>query len=127
MTATLEHRLTQSVHAPSEARALVGKRVAADLPPLVAENVLLVISELVSNGVRHSRGEELVLRVRRDELTIRVEVENRGGGFRLATSPDALEPGPGGGLGLHLVATVSDRWGIESNGTTVVWAEIPTT
>lgn len=123
----IEQRLPRTDRAPGVARALVGDRAAADLPPLVAENLLLVISELVSNGVRHARGDGLVLRVWRRGATIRVEVENGGGGFRLQSSPDRPDEGAGGGLGLHLVAVISERWGLESNGTTIVWAELSTT
>jgi two-component sensor histidine kinase len=88
--------------------------------------VLLVLTELVSNAVRHGRGQ------------VRVSMTNRGtrdghDHLLLAVADEAPEPlpltlaqpGSAGGRGLFLVRALSSRWGIDygSSGKTV-WAEL---
>jgi len=89
-------------------------------------DVRLLVSELVTNSVRHARngadGEELELEVNVSHRTIHVCVTDRGPGFEVAArTPD---DDPGSGWGLFLVEQLSDRWGVELNGSTQVWFEI---
>ena len=85
------------------------------------EDVRLIVSELVTNAVKHGPEGRVKVRLRRDGNTIRGEVEDEG------TSPFGLRRkarlGPDGGLGLRLVDSLSDRWGVEA-GTARVWFEL---
>lgn len=89
--------------------------------------VLLVVSELITNAIRHGAG-EVELRVGVDDETVRVEVLDGGHAKvrapRRVPSPEAL-----GGRGLVLVREMSRRWGsgFDPAGRTMVWAELPTT
>ncbi len=85
----------------------------------------LLVSELVTNSVRHARngeGDELELRCRVSHEMIHVRVTDGGPGFEAA--PRTPEDDPGSGWGLFLVEQLSDRWGVELNGSTQVWFEI---
>ena len=97
-------------------------------PELGAErlsDMRLLVSELVTNSVRHARageGDELELEVSVREHLIRVCVSDRGPGFEV--SPRQPDDDPGSGWGLFLVEQLSDRWGVELNGRTQVWFEL---
>ena len=91
-----------------------------------AEDVLLVVSELVTNGVRHVEthdGDLVELRVKVEARTVRVEVRDPGRDFR---PPRAVEPPPEalGGRGLLIVDRVAARWGVTPGPRTVVWFEL---
>jgi len=94
----------------------------------VLETALLLVSELVSNSVRHSgvpEGEDVVVRVRLWQDGFRLEVEDPGrSGVIAPKAPDVLR---GGGMGLQLVQTLSERWGVTraAEGPTCVWAQLP--
>jgi anti-sigma regulatory factor (Ser/Thr protein kinase) len=92
--------------------------------------LLLLVSELVTNSVRHAgltEAERIRLRARRqDHQCAYVEVCDGGRSGRIPNkrepSLDALEPG---GLGLMLVDEMADRWGIErGDDETCVWFEL---
>ena len=88
-------------------------------------DVRLLVSELVTNSIRHARrGEgdqvELAVTVRHDR--IHVCVSDHGPGFR-ARPRHPGEDSPGG-WGLFLVEKLSDRWGVDLNGRTQVWFEL---
>jgi anti-sigma regulatory factor (Ser/Thr protein kinase) len=85
----------------------------------------LLISELVTNAVRHGASdphESILLRAEAINGMIRVEVCDEGGShFTEPVEPgDMLEPG---GNGLLLVDTLADRWGVEPGQPTCVWFE----
>ena len=85
-------------------------------------NVLLVVSELVSNAVNHAGATVSVgISVNRESL-VRVEV---GDGRTWPPRPRKAEPDAIGGRGLLLVEALSDRWGVETRSDgKVVWAEV---
>lgn len=85
----------------------------------------LLVSELVTNSVRHARsgaGDEVELEVSLTRELIHVRVIDHGPGFE--ASPRGPEDDPGSGWGLFLVEQLSDRWGVELNGSTQVWFEL---
>jgi anti-sigma regulatory factor (Ser/Thr protein kinase) len=85
----------------------------------------LLVSELVTNSVRHSgrNGSGVVeLEVDVTETRVLVRVIDNGPGFE--ASPRGPEDDPGSGWGLFLVEQISDRWGVELNGSTQVWFEL---
>ena len=84
----------------------------------------IVVSELVTNSVRHSGGQPgdpILLRLSAPGRGVRVEVVDDGRGFR----PSVHQPPADAesGWGLFLVDQLAKRWGI-SDGGRVVWAEL---
>lgn len=89
-----------------------------------AEDVLLVVSELVTNACLHAGGAG-ELRLRRSVGSVRLEVTDSGAG-----KPEPRSPHHGsrpGGHGMYIVQRLSADWGMVRNpdgmGKTV-WAEI---
>lgn len=82
------------------------------------DDVLLVVSELVSNSVRHGAPGEVAVKVEAQDDHVRVEVTDDGEGFE-------LEAPRGEGLGLTLVEKIARSWGVVNDGRFTVWAEIP--
>lgn len=79
----------------------------------------LLVSELVTNAIRHGNaGEPLELRARWDD-EVRVEVVDRGDGF--LPEPRSGGRDEPGGYGLYLVGRLADRWGVETDEATCVW------
>jgi two-component sensor histidine kinase len=106
--------------------AAIARRHVRDLP-LDAETlevISLLVTELVTNAVRHGRiGHSTRITVHLDVVNaelIRVDVCNEGDGFEPDLAADHAE----GGLGLKLVDRLADRWGVETNGETKVWLEV---
>jgi anti-sigma regulatory factor (Ser/Thr protein kinase) len=96
--------------------------------PVVMEDVRLLVSELVTNSVRHSRtiaGDHVQLEVAVEDDTLRVQVADNGSGFE--PRPRAPGSSKAGGWGLFLVEKLSDRWGVACNHATRVWFEIDLT
>jgi anti-sigma regulatory factor (Ser/Thr protein kinase) len=119
-----EHRLAVSPEAAAHARrALDG--LATAMPAARLHDVRLLVSELVTNAVRHANlaAEDVILLViDYADRRLRVEVEDPGSGFALSEpSPDPTRPS---GWGLYLVAQLADRWGVDSDGRTLVWFEL---
>jgi anti-sigma regulatory factor (Ser/Thr protein kinase) len=85
--------------------------------------VTLAVSELVTNAVVHGRGLiEVTVKVR--DGTIRLEVADHGGGR--PTLVPTLDAAPTGGLGLHIVDRMANKWGSVLEGErTSVWVERP--
>jgi len=114
--------------APGVARSAIAQWLADHVAPSVLETALLLVSELVSNSVRHSgvsEGEDIVLRVQLWRDGFRLEVEDPGCDGVIAPRPQDLLSG--GGMGLHLVQTLSECWGVvrSAEGPTCVWAQLP--
>ena len=108
---------------PEARRAIEG--LADELSPRALGDARLLVSELVTNSIRHGdlrEGQRVLLRARVDGAIVRIEVENPGRGFELRPrSPDQERAS---GWGLVLVGRLADRWGIENDGSTRVWFEI---
>jgi anti-sigma regulatory factor (Ser/Thr protein kinase) len=96
--------------------------------PLVMEDVRLLVSELVTNSVRHGRSPEsdhVRLDVTLKDDTLYVQVADGGPGFEpRGREAEMTKPG---GWGLFLVEKLSDRWGVARNHLTHVWFEIDLT
>ena len=122
----MERRVTFALvaEAPSKARAEVMDALEP-LPRKVREDATLLVSELVTNAVRHALGSgtpEVELRIRSEPGRIRVVVSDPGGGFEPA--PRQPTAGEGSGWGLYLVDRIADRWGVLSKDRNEVWFEI---
>ena len=93
----------------------------------VLEVVRLLVTELVTNSVRHGSAHEPVdIEVDLFANSIRVEVTDSGPGFELEHPPRPHEDRPGG-WGLCLIDRLADRWGVERRGGTCVWFEVERT
>jgi anti-sigma regulatory factor (Ser/Thr protein kinase) len=119
----LQVRLPLDARAPGQARIVVG-RLRGRVPALVLEDALLVVSELVTNGVCHSGACDgaIVVRVELTGTMVRLEVQDPGrGGVVAPRAPDL-----GGGFGLNLVQGLCERWGLErvAAGGTRVWGQL---
>lgn len=91
----------------------------------VLEDIRLLVSELVTNAVRHASGPaggEVGLDVTIDDSCVRVEVADPGGGFDPQPRDDEMSRP--GGWGLYLVDRIADRWGVARNRMNRVWFEI---
>jgi serine/threonine-protein kinase RsbW len=126
----VEVRLALDVHAPAAARAAVSGALSDGVYAVVLDRAQLLVSELATNSVRHSGatpGDDLVLRVERSKTAVRLEVEDSGRGHTVVARPPDLNGG--GGFGLNLVHTLSERWGVEHAvaGPTRVWAQLSLT
>ena len=119
----VERRLPASPEAASVARHALDDLGDA-VPDARLRDVRLLVSEVVTNAVRHANlaaGDAIELVVELKRHTLRVEVHDPGGGFvPSAPSPDPTRPS---GWGLYLVAELADRWGVDSDETTLVWFE----
>jgi hypothetical protein len=119
LRATLD--LPSVTRSAAAARRLVAQLLEAWAAESFRDDATLLVSELVSNVVRHVAG----------QLAMRVEVALSGPSLRVAvvdTSavlPAVASGGPRGGHGLGLIAAVADRWGSEEYaGGKRVWFEL---
>jgi anti-sigma regulatory factor (Ser/Thr protein kinase) len=90
------------------------------------EDVQLLVSELVTNAVRHARlhsRDVIGLLVELTERALHVEVRDSGPGFEPEDQPRP-DPGLPSGWGLFLVEELADRWGVELDAGTRVWFEL---
>ena len=95
------------------------------LDPHTQEAVQLLVSELVTNSVRHGRlglSQWIDLCVETTPRSVRVSVTDAGVGFDRPEGPP--RPGDPSGWGLYLVDQMADRWGVTHDGRTEVWFEI---
>jgi anti-sigma regulatory factor (Ser/Thr protein kinase) len=96
-----------------------------DVPLEAREAVELMVSELVTNCVRHVHT-SFDLTIERMSAEIRVEVTDRGGGIPTMRSPSPDEPN---GRGLRIVDMLSRRWGVEQRAGSgkTVWFTVDAT
>jgi serine/threonine-protein kinase RsbW len=96
------------------------------LPRTVRDDIRLLLTELVTNAVRHAdAGRDRTVRVelRQRPGAVRVAVHDEGPGF--VAEVRAFSSDDTGGWGLLLVDRIADRWAVTSTATgTCVWFEI---
>ncbi|MCP3820514.1 ATP-binding protein [Streptomyces sp. A3M-1-3] len=89
-----------------------------------AEDVLLVVSELVTNACLHAEGPE-ELRISSDGKVLRLEVTDRGAGKPAPRLPHRA--GRPGGHGMFIVQRLCLDWGVLRRADAIgktVWAEL---
>ena len=112
--------------APSAVRDALRER-GAHLPPAMRDDLLLLLTEVVTNAVRHSgatTGDPIAIELHENSDHVRVEVTDPGHGF---DPPDRLVPDltKTGGLGLVLVDRLSRAWGTRKTSKgSLVWFEL---
>jgi len=120
----LEVGVTAGEQAPAVARAAVERWLSGRVSARLFDDVRLLVSELVTNSVRHAHltsDATIRVSVAMSDSVLRLEVENPGEGAIAAVPPDWEY---GGGFGLYLVAILAERWGSTNDGNTCVWAEL---
>jgi anti-sigma regulatory factor (Ser/Thr protein kinase) len=116
--------LTAGPDAPAQARRFLSKTTGPR--PQITDELdvsALLITELVSNAVRHGSpdpGAVIEVRVTVSPTLLRVLVRDRGSGF----DPNDMKTGDTQ-WGIHLVRELASRWGVErSVQGTDVWFEM---
>lgn len=118
----LDLRLPAEREAVAAARRCVGS-LERVIDPRLLEDAKLVVSELVTNSIRHAHlepSDEVEVTVEADNEHVRLLVRDSGRGFE----PPTERSDDIGGWGLYLVDRVSGRWGVEQRGGTCVWVEL---
>jgi signal transduction histidine kinase len=119
--ALLSLELTSDLAAGTRARRAIEPLLGHELRAEEASDILLLVTELVTNAVRHGTGTTLLLTAQRHAGALRVEVHNDGNG----ETPAPTTGGPEGGWGLQLVEGVASAWGRSAtDGKTLVWFEL---
>lgn len=120
----LELRLEGSPEAARLARAQL-ERLSERLEQPVLDDVQLLVTELVTNSVRHGSpspaGIGIIVEV--TGATVRLEVTDAGRGFTPGSAEDLGDLASG--WGLYLVDRLATSWGTEAAGDgTRVWLEL---
>jgi anti-sigma regulatory factor (Ser/Thr protein kinase) len=115
-------RLPANADAAATARRALAK-LRGDLDPPLMETLRLLVTELVTNSVKHTGADTVVLKVLVGRSAVWTEVTDVGPGF------DPPAPTAAGkdrtGWGLFLVERLAQRWGVNRDGDgTKVWFEL---
>jgi anti-sigma regulatory factor (Ser/Thr protein kinase) len=107
--------------------ALGDQLAAAGIDSEIRDDAMLVLSELVSNAVKHAAplpsGE---IRVRWSVAGDLLHIEITDGGATTRPHAGVAALTSLGGRGLDIVRTVSRQWGVtEAEDSVTVWAELP--
>ena len=114
-TVTWEYRLSPDPRSVGQARRHVRYSLGPYADPEALDRIQLVVSELVTNAVKHGPGEPISLRlIREPDGGISGEVIDQGNGIVAIRVQDI------GGLGLPIVDALTTAWGVYP-GSTRVW------
>jgi anti-sigma regulatory factor (Ser/Thr protein kinase) len=121
------HHLDAQPASVSEARRLARDVAASLLDEAQLQAFELVVSEVVSNAVRHgtsaAAAEPIRFALTPKDGYICVQVTDSGPG--LVPKPGALETDDDGGFGLFIVEQLTRRWGVtREDSRTRVWFEL---
>lgn len=126
---SLDLSLAPTVAAAGRARAQIGEWLArSHSEQALIEVSRLLVSELVTNCVRHARtvaDAPVQLTASLYPTRLRIEISDAGTDGTVGRQAPRFSDGSGG-FGLDLVAALSGAWGVERGpqGTTV-WLELP--
>jgi len=115
---TEEYRLIPHADSVADARWHVRKALGSQTDPGTLGDVELVVSELVTNALRHGPGKLITLRLAAGDGSICGEVVDNGQGV-VAMSDEGRGPADGG-MGLRIVDELTSEWGVRP-GPTQVW------
>ncbi len=106
----------------AQARRFVAATFASwDIADELTDDALIVVSELVTNAVRHARS-SCEVRLTLDTAAVRISVLDSGAG---TPDPRPFNDSMPNGRGLHIVGALSSAWGVDHvpEGK-LVWAEM---
>jgi serine/threonine-protein kinase RsbW len=106
------------------ARSEVSRQLAQRVTNGVLEDVRLLLTELVTNALRHSNmspEDEIGVKAELDGGTVRIEVHDPGRNGPVEVRSPGVR---GGGYGLVLVDMLTSQWGVDRLDGTTVWAEL---
>jgi two-component sensor histidine kinase len=107
--------------APAAARRSIAT-ACSDLSLETVDSARLLVSELVTNSVKHGAGDTVTILIDTGlPDTVRCEVIDDGSGF----VPRARAERSVGGWGLQVVEQLASSWGVRE-GSTHVWFDLPT-
>ena len=91
----------------------------------VEENAVLVVSELVTNAVRHAKGTDVItLDLQAERTWLRIEVQDTDQNWPQPRIPAHSDES---GFGFVLVDALACQWGVRETATgKAVWAELDT-
>jgi anti-sigma regulatory factor (Ser/Thr protein kinase) len=126
----LEFELAGGPYAATAARLALND-LEVRLDSVLAQDLRLLVSEAVTNSVRHADigpEDSVGLRVTLLDDCVRVEVTDSGPRFEPEPRPPSLddEDDAPSGWGLFLVDQLADRWGVQREGGNTVWFELET-
>jgi anti-sigma regulatory factor (Ser/Thr protein kinase) len=127
-TGFLPHSSTSVRQARSQLAAALYER---DVLGSLVDDAVLILSEFVTNSLRHARALNSGMIRIAWELTgeglLRIEVTDGGGTTRPSTKPYSMSVSAHAGRGLEIVDRLADRWGSqreEGGDEYTVWAEL---
>jgi anti-sigma regulatory factor (Ser/Thr protein kinase) len=119
----LSLRLDRGPDAAAKARRGLA-RLRGDLDAPLMETLRLLVTELVTNSVRHTGARTIELTVLVGSSSVRTEVTDAGPRFDPAKAGSPSNDHTG--WGLFLVERLAERWGVDKDGdgSKVVWFEL---
>lgn len=120
---TMTALVNRSAEAPHAARVALMRTLEAGDALTTFPDAALVLSELVTNAVQHTRSESIRVDIDlHDDGRLRLVVVDTAPG---PVEPRVAAPGDGSGRGLRIVDQVASDWGVEVGASTkAVWAEL---
>ena len=122
----LRMRLGSGPDAAAEARRAIA-RLRADLDPPLMETLRLLVTELVTNSVRHTDCQAFTLRIAVGKSAVLTEVADDGPTFDLEPyeGENGRSSDPDTSWGLFLVQRLARDWGVKEEGRSKrVWFEL---
>jgi anti-sigma regulatory factor (Ser/Thr protein kinase) len=118
----LSLRLDRGPGAAAKARRALA-RLRGDLDAPLMETLRLLVTELVTNSVKHTGASTVELTVLVGNSSVVTEVTDAGPGFDRAKAGSPSHDHTG--WGLFLVERLAERWGVDKDGgVTKVWFEL---
>jgi serine/threonine-protein kinase RsbW len=121
-----EYRLPHSATSVPAARRLAEEAAASRIEDSRVDDFVLMVSEAVSNAVRHAppmSDGRILLTFDTNEEVVRGVVTGGGSMFVPNQDPSA-EDQPRQHFGLRIIDALSSRWGVTVDGATNVWFEV---
>ncbi len=127
MTLEIVRKLRPGAEAVSEAKRAL-KELEGYVPDAVLETVRILVTELVTNSVRHAKlnpQDDIGLGAKVSSEILRAEVCDPGLGFQVPSEKQQPELAENSGWGLCLLEELAERWGVERRGKNkCVWFEL---
>ncbi|MBV8951614.1 MAG: ATP-binding protein [Actinobacteria bacterium] len=126
MQAAVDTHVPCDESSPRRAREFVADVLTrASVTPRTRDDAVLLVSEVVTNAVRHAHS-DAVIAVNVSDEHLRIGVTDQGPGWPEEQSyADTVPRCQPGGLGLQLVAELAGRWGTYRVGEgKTVWFEL---